>query len=78
MGAAVKLVLGLVILVIGLFLFADSLWLHVTQVAWWTHFVNLVEGVVPIFLVLIGLFVLWLEMDELKTNKEFEKEGKKK
>ena len=78
MGAAVKLVLGLVILIVGLFLFVDSLWLHYTGVAWWTHFLNVLAGVVPIFLILVGLFVLWLEVDELKTNKEFSKESKKK
>ena len=77
MGAAVKLVIGLVILIVGLFLFVDSLWLHYTGVAWWAAFLTVLAGVIPIFLILVGLFVLWLEMDELKTNKEFAKESKK-
>ena len=78
MGAAVKLLIGLIVLAIGLLLFADELFLHVLpiKVMWWQNFLTLVTGFVPIFLVLIGLFVLWLEIDELKTAKEFKKEGK--
>lgn len=78
MGAAVKLLIGLVVLAIGLLLFADSIWLHMlpVKVMWWQNFLTVLTGVVPIFLVLIGLFILWLEMDELKTAKEFKKEAK--
>ncbi len=70
MGAAVKLVLGLVVLIVGLFLWVDSVWLHFTQVAWWQSFVSIIFGIVPFLLVLVGIFVVWLEIDELKANKE--------
>lgn len=75
MGATVKLIVGLVLLVIGLLLFADSLGLHVFpgNVNWWGNFLTVLTGVVPILLILLGLFVIWLEMDEMKAGKELKK-----
>ncbi len=80
MGAAVKLLIGLVILVVGFLLFADELFLHALpiKVMWWQNFLTVLTGIIPIFLILIGLFILWLEMDELKAAKEFKKEEPKK
>jgi len=75
MGATVKLIVGLVLLVIGLLLFADSLGLHAFpgNVNWWGNFLTVLTGVVPILLILLGLFVIWLEMDEMKAGKELKK-----
>lgn len=76
MGAAVKLVAGIIILLVGLFLWVDSIWLHYTRVAWWDHFLNIVKGIIPAILILIGLFMVWLQMDEIKADKELKKEPK--
>ena len=79
MGAAVKIVLGLVVLAIGLALFADSFMPNLLpgpQVHWFNNLVFLLQGTVPILLVLVGLFILWLEVDELKSQKAFKKESK--
>ena len=73
--SAGKLVLGLVLLVIGILLFADSWGLHVFpgSINWWGNFLTVLTGVVPILLIFMGLFVVWLEMDEMKASKEFKK-----
>ena len=34
----------------------------------------LLQGSIPLFVMLIGLFVVWLELDELKIEKELKKE----
>jgi hypothetical protein len=77
MHAAVKVVIGLVFILIGLGLFVDSVYpLFGAELcpkcAWLDNFIIVVTGVIPIFLILLGLFIVWLEADELKTAKEFE------
>lgn len=80
MRAAVKLVIGLVLLAVGLLMLADSLGLHVFpgNINWLGNFIIVLTGAIPIFLILLGLFVVWLEADEMKTNKEFKREQPKK
>lgn len=75
MGAG-KVLGGLIVIVIGLALFADSLWniLPGPQINWISNFVITVTGVIPIFLIIIGLFVVWLEVDDMKVKKELKNE----
>jgi len=83
MHAAAKIIFGLVLLLIGLGLFIDSVY-PITGVKgtlgidWLGNFIIVVTGVIPIFLILIGLFIVWLEADELKTAKEFSEPEPKK
>lgn len=77
MHAAVKIIIGLILILIGLGLFVDSVYplsgvKGMFGIDWLQNFVIVVTGVIPIFLILLGLFVVWLEADELKTSKEFE------
>jgi hypothetical protein len=80
MGAAAKVVIGLVLLVIGFGLFADSpglsFWKSVTGIDWLGSFITLLAGLIPIFLILLGLLVVWLEVDEMKMKKELKRESK--
>jgi len=80
MGAAVKVVIGLVLLAIGLGLFADSV-KHfipgIPQLPWLDSFVTVLMGVIPVFLILLGLLIVWLEVDEIKMEEELRKEEKK-
>ncbi len=85
MHAAVKIVIGLVLILVGLGLFVDSVYpisgvKGTLGIDWLSNFIIVVTGTIPIFLILLGLFIVWLEADELKTAKEFEepKEEKKK
>lgn len=81
MHPAAKVIIGLILIIIGLGLFVDS----VTPILgvqgtfgidWLTNFIVVLTGVIPIFLILVGLFVVWLEIDELKSQKEIAEEKK--
>jgi len=77
MHAAVKILIGLVFVLVGLGLFVDSVYPILGTkgtfgINWLDNFIIVITGTIPIFLILIGLFVVWLEADELKTAKEFE------
>lgn len=78
MHPALKVLLGFVFIAVGLGLFVDSIMPNpITGVQWVTNFVILLTGFIPPFLIIIGLFVVWLEIDELKVQKEIEEEEKK-
>lgn len=44
----------------------------------WSAFLTVLMGVIPLLIFLVGLFIVWLELDELKIEKELKKEGKLK
>jgi hypothetical protein len=81
MHAIVKILIGLLLIVAGFGLFVDSvLWNYVGRltgmsISWWHNFVVVVTGIIPAFLILIGIFVVWLEADELKAEKEIGSES---
>jgi len=79
MHAAVKILLGLIIIVIGFGLFIDSpslgVWNSITGINWWNNFIIVVTGVIPALLILVGIFIVWLEADELSAEKEMESAG---
>jgi cell division protein FtsX len=72
MHAIIKALIGFVFIVAGLGLFINSVSPVVPILGdfWITNFIILVTGVIPIFLILLGLFIVWLEIDELKREKE--------
>ena len=83
MHAAIKIILGFVFILIGLGLFVDSVYpINGVEgtfgIDWLNNFIVVITGVIPIFLILLGLFVVWLEADELKTAKEFEEPKEEK
>ncbi len=79
MHAAVKILIGLLIIVAGFGLFVDSVygnrWTGIS-INWWQNFKVVLTGVIPPLLILVGLFVVWLEADELKAGKELDEEFK--
>ncbi|MCK4335125.1 MAG: hypothetical protein KAT94_00595 [Candidatus Aenigmarchaeota archaeon] len=77
MHAAVKIIIGLIFILIGLGIYVDSVYplsgtVGVFGVNALDSLVTVLAGVIPILLILLGLFIVWLEADELKTAKEFE------
>ncbi len=79
MNAAVKVLIGIILLIIGLGLFASDIRSPgFLGIQWLNNFVVVLTGIIPIVLILLGLFVVWLEVDELKTQKELARETKKK
>ena len=80
MHAAAKAIIGIIILLIGLGLFVDSAYnnaLTGIEIHWLENFIIVLTGIIPIFLILVGLFIIWLEVDELKAEKEFKLEEEK-
>lgn len=79
MHAAVKILVGLFIIVVGFGLFVDSVygnrWTGI-NINWWQNFKVVVTGFIPPLLILIGLFIVWLEADEIKAGKEMNDEFK--
>ena len=82
MHPAGKIIVGLIVLIVGLGLLVDSVvpitgGLGTFGINWFDNFIVVLTGVIPIFLILVGLFVIWLEADELKARKEIATEPKK-
>jgi protein-S-isoprenylcysteine O-methyltransferase Ste14 len=77
MHAAAKVLIGLILIAIGLGLFVDSLGPKVTVIDWLQNFIVVLTGFIPPFLILIGLFVVWLEIDEIKAERELKAEEEK-
>ncbi len=82
MHAVVKVFLGLILIGVGLALFVDSVYPMVeipiiSDIDWLNNFIVLLTGFIPPFLIIIGLFVVWLEIDEIKAEKEIRAEEEK-
>jgi hypothetical protein len=78
MHPALKILFGFVFIALGLGLFVDSIMpTSITGVQWVSNFIIVFTGIIPPFLIMIGLFVVWLEIDELKVQKEIKEEEKK-
>lgn len=78
MSPAIKVLIGLVFIIVGLGLFVDEVSPVVgTSITWLTNFVIILTGIIPAFLILVGLFLVWLEIDEMKAQKQLAKETAK-
>jgi len=67
--------IGLILIIIGLVLFVLSpMAILGYTIDWIKNFIILVTGIIPIFLIIVGLFVVWLELDELKAQRELARE----
>ena len=78
MHVAAKVLIGLILIIIGLLLFVFSpIYILGYAIDWIKNFVIVVTGIIPIFLIIVGLFVVWLELDELKAQRELAKEEAK-
>ena len=78
MNAGLKILFGLIVIAVGFGLFLDSpsvgMWKSVTGISWWSNFLVVLTGVIPPLLLLVGIFVVWLEADELGADKEMKAE----
>ena len=74
MHPVIKVIIGLILIIVGLGLFMDSVYPIIgTSVQWLSNFIIVLTGIIPIFLIIIGLFIVWLEIDELRAQKELKK-----
>jgi len=80
MNALIKLLVGVVLLVVPLGLYAYEL-MSGMEGAFGLQLLQslgiVLQGTIPPFIMLIGLFVVWLELDEWKIEKELKKEEEK-
>lgn len=74
-----KLLVGVLLLVVPLGLYAYELMggqiglgIHM-----WKSLGTVIQGTLPPFIMLIGLFIVWLELDEWKIEKELKVEEEK-
>ena len=80
MSALIKLLVGVVLLVVPLGLYAYELMNSMQGPFGLTLLKSLgilLQGAVPGFVMLIGLFIVWLELDEWRIEKELRKEEEK-
>ncbi|MFB6244811.1 MAG: hypothetical protein ABEJ03_00510 [Candidatus Nanohaloarchaea archaeon] len=64
MNAALKVLVGALMIVVGVF----------STTSFWNELVALVKAAAGPLLVLVGAFIVWIESDELKTEVETKKE----
>lgn len=67
MHALIKVLLGAVLLVGSVF------YIYSNQYGALTDFLTVINGTVPAFLALIGVFIIWLELDEWKIKRQMKK-----
>lgn len=65
MHPALKILVGAVMIVVGVY----------SSVTFWPELVSLVKAGIGPFLVLVGAFIVWLESDELKMQREQRQES---
>jgi len=88
MNIWVKLLIGVVLLVVPLALyvynfvaqdpiFSVSVMGKEIQFRPWESVWIVIQGTVPLFIMLVGLFVIWLELDEWRIERELREEEEK-
>lgn len=75
MGPRTKMLIGGLLIVLGIWWYLPGGELNSLLVGWSTltnlkSLVVLVQGGIGLFAALIGLFVVWIELDELRLRKE--------
>lgn len=75
MSAALKLVVGIILVLIGLWLLVPADYISAVKnesisgidVNWLEEFKVVLKGFIPPFLILIGALVIWIESEEMKA-----------
>ena len=62
-----KLLGGIVLIVAGLYI----IWKYTFHDLW-----TVVKGLIPPVILILGIFIVWLEMDEMKLQKEIKRSKK--
>lgn len=68
MNAVIKVVIGALMVVLGVY----------SSVTFWNELLMLVKAGIGPLLILVGAFIVWLETDELKMEREQKKDEKEK
>ncbi len=68
MHSIVKILFGAILLVGSIFYMYPSQ--YTAQFGAWGDFLTVINGMIPPFVALMGLFIIWLELDEMKVKRE--------
>jgi len=76
MSAIIKILVGAILLVAAVaYIYGDmSVLGHSAR----DDLITVINGIMPAFVGLIGFFIIWLELDELKLKRSMETSKKKK
>lgn len=72
MHPIIKILFGAILLI------GSVTYVYTNQYGAWSDFLTVVNGIVPPFVGLVGLFIIWLELDELKVEREIQASKKTK
>ena len=65
-----KMVLGIILLLVGLWLLIPGITLSgYMSGAWLSEFIALIKGIIPPILIFLGFILVWIESEELKVAK---------
>ena len=64
MHAAIKILFGAILLI------GSIAYIYTNQYGAWADLLTVINGVVPALVAMLGLFLIWLELDELKVKSE--------
>ena len=67
MHAAIKILVGVVLLI------SSIAYVYTNQYGAWDNFLVVLSGTVPAFVSLVGVFIIWIELDDIKVKREMKK-----
>jgi hypothetical protein len=70
---AAKIILGLIFLLIGLWLLLPLPTGLPYQGVGWEEFMIVLIGIVPAFLVFLGVLIMWIEFEDMKASRAAKK-----
>lgn len=78
MQAAGKVIVGIILVVASAWWIVQGSTMYSTMIFGHTHsgiqdLITVVNGAVPVLVFLLGIFIVWLEMDEMKVEKELKR-----
>jgi alkylation response protein AidB-like acyl-CoA dehydrogenase len=72
MHAAAKVLIGVVLVVASAWWILQGSKMYIGRSAV-ADLITVVNGIIPVLVFLLGIFIVWLEMDEMKVEKEIRK-----
>lgn len=72
-----KIIIGVILVIAAVYYIYDEPLNELYGLNTRRNIINIIDGIVPILVVLVGLFMIWLEMDELRIEKELKTEEKR-
>ena len=75
MNALGKAIIGIILIIVSLYYIFEGIPTYVLPA--WPDVLVVLNGSIPLFVLILGIFIVWLEWDEWKIEKELEKEERK-